>query len=216
MQLYRDHVYTRLVRFLGNPKPIREVRERLIPLAQGEVLEIGVGPGTNFVHYDPARVSKLYALEPNQEMIRLAERQRRRTGLNVGYLGLPGESIPLGDGTVDTVVSTFTLCTVPDVAGVIRSIRRVLKPNGTLIFFEQALSPDLRLRCWQGRWEPVLHQVFEGLRLTRDIPSLITRGDFRIEQMHAAYLVAFPKSWTYCCWGSARSPGGVNGEASNP
>src|SRR5262245_54602392 len=97
MLFYDKHIYSRLVRVLGNPKPIREIRERLIPLAQGEVLEIGVGPGTNFVHYDPARVSRLYALEPNPEMIRLAERQRRRTGLNVEYLGLPGECIPLGE-----------------------------------------------------------------------------------------------------------------------
>src|SRR5262245_38953683 len=215
MQLYRDHVYTRLVRFLGNPKPIREVRERLIPLAQGEVLEIGVGPGTNFVHYDPARVSKLYALEPNPEMIRLAERQRRRTGLNVEYLSLPGDSIPLRDGTVDTVVSTFTLCTVPDVAGVIRAIRRVVKPGGTLIFFEQGVSPDPRLRRWQERWEPVLRRVFEGLRLTRGIPSLITRGDFRVEQMQAACFVGFPKSWTYLSCGAARSPGRANREAIN-
>src|SRR5262245_1642346 len=142
MQFYKDHVYTRLVRLLGNPKPIRDIRERLIPLAQGEVLEIGVGPGTNFVHYDRTRVSKLYALEPNAEMIRLAERQRRRTGLDVDYLGLPGERIHLGDGTVDTVVSTFTLCTVPDVAEVIRGIGRVVKPGGMFIFFEQGVSPD--------------------------------------------------------------------------
>jgi SAM-dependent methyltransferase len=207
MEFYRDYVYTRLVRLLGNPKPIREVRERLIPLAQGEVLEIGVGPGTNFVHYDPTRVSKLYALEPNAEMIRLAERQRRRTRLDVEYLDLPGERIPLGDGTVDTVVSTFTLCTLPDVAEVIRGIGRVAKPGGMFIFFEQGVSPDPTVRRWQERWEPVLRRVFEGLQLTRDIPSFITRGGFRIEQMQAGCLVAFPKSWTYCYWGSARSPG---------
>jgi ubiquinone/menaquinone biosynthesis C-methylase UbiE len=210
MRFYDNHVYTRLVKLLGNPKPIREVRERLISLAQGEVLEIGVGPGTNFAHYDPARVSKLYALEPNPEMIRLAERQRRRTGLNVEYLGIPGERIPLGDGTVDTVVSTFTLCTVPGAAEVARGIGRVAKPGGTLIFFENALSPDPRMQRWQERWEPVLRRVFAGLRLTRDIPSLITQGGFQIEQMQAACLVAFPKSWTYCCWGTARAHGGVN------
>jgi ubiquinone/menaquinone biosynthesis C-methylase UbiE len=211
MHFYNHFVYTRLVSKLGNPKPIREVRERLIPLAHGEVLEIGVGPGTNFVHYDPARVSKLYALEPNPEMIRLAERQRSRTTLNVEYLGLPGESIPLGEGTVDTVVSTFTLCTVPGVAEVIQGLRRVMKPGGLLIFFENALSPDPRVRRWQEWWEPVLRRVFAGLRLTRDIPSLITKGGFRIERMQAAYFALFPKSWTYCCWGEGRWPGGGNG-----
>src|SRR5262249_16216643 len=107
MLFYRDHVYPHLVSMLGNPKPIREVRQRIVPLAQGIVLEIGVGPGVNFRHYDPARVSKLYALEPNPGMVRLAETHRRRTKLNVELLDLPGERIPLEAGSVDTVVSTF-------------------------------------------------------------------------------------------------------------
>src|SRR6266852_4274297 len=113
MPCYRDHIYPRLVSALGDPKPIREVRQRMIPLAQGEVLEIGVGPGVNFVLYDPKKVSKVYALEPNPGMIRLAE-QQRRTELNVEFLDLPGERIPLGDGSVDTVVSTFTLSRFPE------------------------------------------------------------------------------------------------------
>ena len=112
MPFYKDRVYPHLVTMLGNPKPIREVRQRILPLAEGRVLEIGVGPGVNFVHYDPARVNKVYALEPNPGMIRMAEQQRRRTELDVEFLDLPGERIPLGDGSVDTVVSTFTLCTI--------------------------------------------------------------------------------------------------------
>jgi hypothetical protein len=107
MPFYRDHIYPHLVSMLGNPEPIREVRQRIVPLAEGTVLEIGVGPGVNFVHYDPARVKKLYALEPNPGMVRLAEKPRRRTKLNVEFLDLPGERIPLEDGSVDTVVSTL-------------------------------------------------------------------------------------------------------------
>jgi ubiquinone/menaquinone biosynthesis C-methylase UbiE len=125
---------------LGNPKPIREVRQRILPLAEGRVLEIGVGPGVNFVHYDPAKVSKVYALEPNPGMIRMAEQQRRRTELDVEFLDLPGERIPLGDGSVDTVVSTFTLCTIPGVVEAIRGIRRVLRPGGKFIFFGSVLT----------------------------------------------------------------------------
>jgi hypothetical protein len=94
MLFYRDHIYPRLVSVLGDPEPILEVRQRIVPLAEGKVLEIGVGPGVNFAHYNPTRVSKLYALEPNPGMIRLAERQRRRTELNVEFLDLPGERIP--------------------------------------------------------------------------------------------------------------------------
>lgn len=203
MPFYRDHIYPYLVSMLGNPKPIQKVRQRIIPLAQGQVLEIGAGSGLNFVYYDPARVSKIHALEPNPGMIRLAERQRRRTDLDVEFLDLPGEHIPLEDGTVDTVVSTFTLCTIPDVVGAIRGIGRVLRPGGKLIFFELGLSPDPQVRRWQEWWQPIHRRVFEGLYLTRDIPSLITQGGFQIEQMDTAYLARFPKSWAYCCWGTA-------------
>jgi ubiquinone/menaquinone biosynthesis C-methylase UbiE len=188
---------------LGNPKPIREVRQRILPLAEGRVLEIGVGPGVNFVHYDPAKVSKVYALEPNPGMIRMAEQQRCRTELNVQFLDLPGERIPLGDGSVDTVVSTFTLCTISGVVEAIRGIRRVLRPGGKFIFFEHGLSPDPRVRRWQEWSEPLFQLAFEGCHVTRDIPSLIREGGFKIEQLDTAYLAPFPKSGSYCWWGTA-------------
>src|SRR5262245_44089081 len=170
MSFYRTRVYPQLVRMLGNPKPIREIRERIIPLAQGNVLEIGAGPGVNFALYDPARVSRVYALEPNTGMVQLARRQRCQAALEVDFLDLPGERIPLEDAAVDTVVSTFTLCTIPGVEEAIRGIRRVLRPGGKFIFFEHGLSPDLRVQRWQRWWEPTMSRVFAGCRLTRDIP----------------------------------------------
>ena len=203
MPFYRDHIYPHLVSALGDPAPIREVRQRLIPLAQGKVLEIGVGPGANFLHYDPARVSKVYALEPNPGMIRLATQQRRRTKLDIELLNLPGERIPLEDSSVDTVVSTFTLCTVLGVVEVIRGMGRVLRPDGKFIFFEHGLSPDPRVQRWQRWSEPIPHWVFEGCHVTRDIPSLITQGGFKIEEMEMAYLASFPRSWSYSWWGTA-------------
>jgi len=203
MPFYRDHIYPHLVSVLGDPKPIQQVRQRVIPLAKGDVLEIGVGPGVNFVHYDPSSVSRVYALEPNPGMIRLAEKQVQETKLKVEFLDLPGERIPLEDRSVDTVVSTFTLCTIPGVVEAIRGIGRVLKPGGKFIFFEHGLSPDPRVQRWQKRSEPIPHWLFEGCHVTRDIPSLITNGGFHIEQMETAYLAPFPKSWTYCFWGTA-------------
>src|SRR6267154_2600133 len=173
MPFYRDHIYPHLVNVLGDPKPIQEVRQRIIPLAQGAVLEIGVGPGVNFVHYDPARVSRVYALEPNPGMIRLAEQHRRQTDIKIEFLDLPGERIPLEDRSVDTVVSTFTLCTIPSVVDAIRGIRRVLRPGGKFIFFEHGVSPDPRVRRWQKWSAPLFHWAFEGCHVTRDIPSLI-------------------------------------------
>src|SRR2546425_12904006 len=122
MPFYRDRIYPHLVRMLGDPPPIRKVRQRIVAEAQGKILEIGVGSGANFVHYDPARVTKLYALEPNRRMIALAEQQRRRTTLAIEFLDLPGERIPLRDKSVDSIVSTFTLGTIPDMLAALRGM----------------------------------------------------------------------------------------------
>jgi len=162
-----------------------------------------VGSGANFVHYDSTKVSKLYALEPNPGMIRLAERTQLKTKLNIEFIGLPGERIPLKDDSVDTVVSTFTLCTIPGIVDAIQGLARVLKPNGKLIFFELGLSPDVAVQHWQRRLEPAFHWMFQGLYLTRDIPALLVQGGFQIEQMEAGYLAQFPKSSSFCWWGTA-------------
>jgi len=203
MPFYKNHVYPHLVSALGNPKPIEDIRRRLVPLAQGSVLEIGVGPGVNFSHYDPARVGKVYALEPNPGMLRRAEEQRRRTEVKIEFLDLPGERIPLADVTVDTVVTTFTLCTIPGVVEAIQGVRRVLKPGGKLICFEHGLSPYPPVQRWQKRSEPLFLWAFEGCHVTRDIPALIVKGGFNIEQIDAGYLSPFPKSGSYCWWGTA-------------
>ncbi len=204
MPFYKDHLYPYLVSALGNPKPIADIRRRIVPLAQGSVLEIGVGPGVNFTHYDPARVSNVYALEPNPGMIRRAEEQQRQTEVKIEFLDLPGERIPLADASVDTVVSTFTLCTIAGVAEAIQGVRRVLRPGGKLIFFEHGLSPDPAVQRWQKRSEPLFRWAFEGCHVTRDIPALIGKGGFDIEQIDAGYVSPFPKSGSYCWWGVAQ------------
>jgi SAM-dependent methyltransferase len=220
MPFFRDHIYPRLVDILGDPSPIRKIRQQMIPLAQGKVLEIGAGSGANFPHYSSIRVNKLYALEPNPGMIRLAEKQRRKTRLNIEFIDLPGERIPLEDSSVDTVVSTFTLCTIPGIVDAIRGIARVLKPDGKLIFFELGLSPDPAIQRWQKRLEPLCHWLFQGLYLTRDIPSLIVQSRFQIEQMQVGYLAQFPKSSSYCWWGLAvphgSKPNRIKREPSQP
>ncbi len=203
MPFFKDHIYPHLVNMLGDPPPIREIRQKLIPLAERKVLEIGAGSGANFVHYDATKVSKLYALEPNPGMIRLAQKQLHRTRLNIEFLDLPGERIPLEDNTMDTVVSTFTLCTIPGIREAIQGLRRVLKPDGKLIFFELGLSPDSAVQRWQKRLEPLHRWLFQGLSLTRDIPALLMQGGFQINQMEMGYIAEFPKPSTYCWWGTA-------------
>jgi ubiquinone/menaquinone biosynthesis C-methylase UbiE len=203
MSFYSDHVYPSLVSALGNPKPVEEIRRRIVPLAEGSVLEIGAGSGVNFAHYDSVKVAKIYALEPNPGMLRRAEEQRRRTQVDVEFIDLTAERIPLADASVDTVVSTFTMCTIPDVVEAVQGVRRVLRPGGRLLFFEHGLSPDASVRRWQVRVEPVFRWMFEGCHLTRDIPSLIGRGGFHIEEVNAGYIAPFPKAPSYCWWGVA-------------
>jgi len=149
MPFYKDHVYPHLVSVLGNPKPIEDIRRRMVPLAQGSVLEIGVGPGVNFVHYDPAKVGKIYALDPNPGMLRRAGEQRRRLQLDIEFLDLPGERIPLADESVDTVVSTFTLCTIPAVVEAINGLRRVL--TRTVNSSSSSLGCRPILQCVAGK-----------------------------------------------------------------
>jgi ubiquinone/menaquinone biosynthesis C-methylase UbiE len=203
MPFYKDYIYPYLVDTLGDPPPILKIRQQIIPLAQGKVLEIGVGSGANFVHYDSTKVDKLYALEPNPGMIRLAEKKLHRTRLVVEFIDLPGEHIPLEDDSVDTVVSTFTLCTIPGIQDAIQGLARVLKPNGKLILFELGLSSDPEVQRWQKRLEPLHHWLFQGLYLTREIPALLVQGGFQIEHMEKGYLAQFPKSSSYCWWGIA-------------
>ena len=209
MHFYRDHIYPFLVKWLGNPDPIRKLREQIIPLAQGIVLEVGIGSGANFVYYRTAPIIKLYALEPNPEMLRLAREQQKEHELDIEYLNCPGERIPLDDNSIDTVVSTFTLCTIADVRDAISEIRRVLKPGGQFIFIELGRSPDLSVQDWQRLLEPVVHWMYAGLHITRDIPYLIMEGGLKIEQMDKGYLADFPKTLTYCWWGISVNPSKV-------
>jgi|SRR5262245_2815460 len=176
----------------------------MISLAHGTVLEIGAGAGANFVYYDPAKVQRLYALEPNPGMLRRAASHQRQTALDIEFLAQTGDRISLEDTSVDTVVSTFTLCTIPAVDRTLWSIARVLRPSGLLLFLENSLATDTDVQYWQRRWSPVHRRVFEGLELARDIPALITNSGFHLDRLELGSLSRFPKSWSHCCWGVAR------------
>jgi ubiquinone/menaquinone biosynthesis C-methylase UbiE len=207
MPIYRDRIYPRLVSSVGNPKPIRSLRRRLVPLAAGTVLEIGVGAGANLPFYEPERVTLLYALEPNPGMRRLAAREQRQAGLKVEFIDLPGERLPLEDASVDTVVSTFTLCTIANLTDALRGIKRVLKPGGRVLFLELSVAADPRVRRWQRLWEPIHHRLFEGLYLTRDIPQLLQQAGFQLQGVESVWLTPFPRSWAHCCTGTAIAGG---------
>jgi ubiquinone/menaquinone biosynthesis C-methylase UbiE len=203
MSFYRNRIYPLLVRRLGNPEPIRRLRAQVLPWARGTVLELGVGTGANFPYYQAERVRKLFALEPNPGMVRRARAQQWLLNCDVEYIDLPGEQIPLNESTVDTVVTTFTLCTIDAVQDAIGEIRRVLNSDGRLVFIELGQAPDPAVQRWQKFLDPVARWIYAGLRLTRHIPTLLTEGGFAIQHMDEDYLASFPKALTYSWWGIA-------------
>jgi len=185
-------------------KPITYQRRKVVPLAEGRVLEIGMGAGQNLAFYDPARVSHIWGLEPSAEM--RARARKRAEGLSIGldFLDLRAEEIPLDDRSADTVLVTYTLCTIPDVARALKGMRRVLKPGGRLIFCEHGRAPDENVRRWQERITPLWKIIGGGCHVGRPIPDLIREGGFEIEKMETMYLPSTPRFAGYNYWGAAR------------
>ncbi len=177
-------------------------RKKVVPRARGRVLEIGIGSGLNLPFYDASQVSKLWGLDPSPEMTRMAETAARSAPFEVEFIGLPGEEIPLEDSSVDTVLMTYTLCTIPDTESALRQMARVLRPGGELIFCEHGAAPDPRVRRWQHRIDPVWKRFGGGCHLNRAIPSLIKQGGFKVNELDTMYLPGWrPATFNY--WGSA-------------
>lgn len=202
MGLYSRHILPRVIHFTCGLKPNMRQREKVVPHARGRVLEVGIGSGLNLPFYDPANVSKVWGLDPAPEMTRIAERAARSLSFEVEFIGLPGDEIPLEDSSVDTVVVTYTLCTIPDTTAALRQMSRVLRPGGELLFCEHGAAPDARVRRWQDRLNPLWKRVGGGCNLNRPIPALIEAGGFRIKSLDTMYIPGWrPASFNF--WGIA-------------
>ncbi len=183
--------------------PVQAQRAKVVPQARGEVLEIGIGSGLNLPFYDSRAVSKVWGLEPSAEMRAKAARVAAKTAVPVSFLDLPGEEIPLDDGTVDTVLVTYTLCTIPDVLAALGQMRRVLRPDGQLIFCEHGQAPDPSVRRWQDRINPIWGKFAGGCHVNRPIDALIKTAGFEIDALDTGY-IAGPRFAAYNYWGTAK------------
>ena len=202
MGWYSKYILPQVVHFTCGLKPNMRQREKVVPRARGRVLEVGIGSGLNFPFYDATKVTKVWGLEPSPEMTRMAERSARALRFEVEFIALPGEAIPLDDHSVDTVLVTYTLCTIPDTLPALRHMRRVLRPGGELIFCEHGAAPDASVRLWQDRMDPLWKRLAGGCHLNRPIPALIEAGGFRISTMETMYLPGWrPATFNY--WGAA-------------
>lgn len=203
MSFYEDRILPWGINLACTTKPITKQREKIVPHAAGRVLEIGFGSGTNLPFYDPAKVTHLWALEPSAGMRRKGQDAVDASPLDIEWLDLPGEEIPLEDNSADTVVLTFTLCTIPDWLSALHGMRRVLAPGGKLLFCEHGAAPDEAVKRWQDRINPIWKPLAGGCHLNRDIPNMIRRAGFSIDDLQTMYLPSTPKTHGFNYWGSA-------------
>ncbi|WP_370170307.1 MULTISPECIES: class I SAM-dependent methyltransferase [Hyphomonas] len=180
-------------------------REKVVPQASGRVLEIGSGSGTNFALYDASKIDHLYALEPSEVMLDKARRAAGSLGIghHIDFLQTGAESIPLEDNSIDTVVITFVLCTIPDWEAALKEVRRVLKLGGKILFSEHGLAPDEGVAKWQRRIEPIWKPLAGGCHLTRDTEAMLATAGFRLDEAETMYLPSTPKIAGFVSWGSA-------------
>ncbi|MCP3919059.1 MAG: class I SAM-dependent methyltransferase [bacterium] len=207
MGLYADHILPRGIAFAMGSEHCRELRPTCVGEARGRVLELGFGAGHNVAHYTDA-VTELIALEPSSVARKLAHARVSAAGFPVTFAGLDGASVPLDDASVDTVVSTWTLCTIPDRGGALSEVVRVLKPGGRFLFLEHGLSADPKLARWQRRLNRIQMCFAGGCRLDVDIGAVVEESALRVERIEEFHMRGGPKVATYMYRGAATRDGG--------
>ncbi len=204
MSWYEDNVLPHMINLACSVNPVRKQREKIVPLAEGDVLEIGIGSGLNLPFYDPQKVRKIWGLEPSEGMRRLAAKNLKGMNLDLEFIDLPGEEIPLESNSVDTVLVTYTLCTIPDAVTALEGMRRVLKPSGRLLFCEHGTAPDENIRRWQDRLNTGWSKIAGGCNMNRNILEMINAAGFHIVDDERMYIPGL-RILSYNYWGSAVS-----------
>lgn len=200
---YENRILPYLLNVFMNTKATREERQRSLAGVKGSVLEVGFGSGLNLPYY-PGMVTKVVGVDPSHTSAHLARKRIAAASFPVEFVGLSAEKLPVADASFDSVVSTFTLCTIPDVAGALAEMRRALKPEGRFYFVEHGHTDDPRVARWQDRLNGVEQKVFGGCHLNRDISTLIRQAGFDIERLEHAYLKGAPKFAGYLHRGVAK------------
>ena len=206
MGWYGEQVVPRVGNRLMDTPTVHAVRERVCVDALGDVLELGGGSGLNLGHLPP-QVTSLHVVEPSAVSLRLARRRVQDSRVPVRHAGTDAQRLDQPDGSFDTVLTTFTLCTIPDPVAALREARRVLRPGGRLVFAEHGLAPDADVVTWQRRLEPVQKRLSGGCHLTRPIDRLLEASGFVLERISAAYLPKAAKPLGYVYEGLARPAG---------
>jgi len=202
MGLYDRYVLPHMIELAMRQRPIMRQRQKVVPLAEGRVLEVGVGTGLNLSYYDPARVSGVWALDPAPALRGRAAQRASLAQVPVEVLALRGEEIPMDTGSFDTVVMTYTLCSIEDRMAALAQMRRVLRPGGRLLFAEHGLAPDAAVARWQARLNPIWSAVGGGCHLDVPVPTRLEEAGFSLIEIGQQYLPG-PRALNYNYWGVA-------------
>ena len=205
MSLYEKYVLPKFLNCACGSKPVSYQRKKVVPLAEGKVLEIGIGSGLNLPFYDKTKIDEIWGLDPSEELSVMAKQVANEESMEVKFISSGAEDIPLPDNYFDSVLVTYTMCTIPEVQRANQEIRRVLKDNGKMIFCEHGEAPDQNIRKWQNRINPLWGKLAGGCNINRKIPSLIQESDFDIIEMEEMYLPNTPRIAGYNYWGYAVS-----------
>lgn len=203
MGFYSDKVVPRLVTCACGTKPILKQREKVVPQARGRVLEIGMGAGHNLPYYRAEQVERIVGIDPCSTSWALAQPRATSLGVPLEFIEGSAESIPLPDEEFDTVLMTYSLCTIPDAQAALQEIRRVLKPGGRLVFCEHGEAPDASVARWQQRVNPLWRKLLGGCNLNRPITRWISDAGFAISALDQMYLPGTPRIAGFNVWGSA-------------
>jgi len=201
LSLYNKYILPKFLNCACGSKPINYQRQKVVPLAKGKVLDIGIGSGLNIPFYNSDKIDQVIGIDPSHELIELAKELANDSKASIELVIGSAESIPYPDNFFDTVLVTYTMCTIPNVSIANKEIWRVLKDDGRLIFCEHGLAPDKKISKWQNRIDPFWGKIAGGCHLNRDIQKLITDAGFSFESLDKMYIPSTPKFAGYNYWG---------------
>ena len=202
-KLYERHVLPKVLDACCSTKPVNYQRNKIVPHAKGKILEIGIGSGINIPFYNKANVEKIYGLDPSEELNNIAQKKAVNNNVEIDFLLNGAEEIHLPSNSMDTILITYTLCTIQDLESSLKEIKRVMKDDGVMLFCEHGIAPDAKVIKWQNRVNPLWGKLFGGCNINRNIPEIIQSSGFKLNALDQMYLPSTPKIVGYNYWGKA-------------
>ena len=200
---YENYVLPKMLDCCCSTKPISYQRKKIVPEASGTILEIGIGSGLNIPYYQKSKINKVIGLDPSEQLCKMAKKTADDNNFSIDFLVNGAEEIELPSNSIDTILLTYTLCSIPEPNIALKEIMRVMKSDGRILFCEHGIAPDEVVQKWQNRINPLWGKLFGGCNINRDIPNILKNGGFKINSLDKMYLPSTPKIVGYNYWGEA-------------